>query len=488
MSTIGITYDGIAITNRVLYRRSSFQSQLAAQPGTFEIVCKDLSRTDDYVTGKEVVLTVDGTPLYGGYVTQVTRTFALPADEIPSDARLWILRGVDYNILFDKRVIHNRLNYTSQIPTLTGTVYDGAAVRKLAADYLDIPTGFNTTTYVDDTVIINPNGGPYSFAAQGTTWRQQMEDIRKMGATLYYIDGAKNLHLLAYEDVLSSWGFSDVPGGIYIGMREVTVTEDISSMVNDALVWGGSEDAGAVRFYREQDAASQTAHGRWQWPEEHLGEPNYQLQESVTTRAKAIVNGPPGVYEGVQRGLKHPQWQVDLKWWAHQVPAGNHLIAGSVVPINLTTFGAPLDPIYLPLRSFRIDFPNKVAEVNEAHVQFTGAFGVQISDPHSFWSYLRGLRGGRNLSSVASFGDASTGTTYGGLGQFTPIPAPDGTVTAFSLPVGGYILGTLQVYREGKLLPADGYSVTPTSAPGGTFTITPAPSTGDWIHVVVRTS
>lgn len=503
MSSIVITYDGTDITNRVIYNRARFAGQMAAQPGTFEITCKDPLRTQSYITGKEVTLDVDGVRLFAGYVTMVTRAFGLPVDIVPSDARVWVLRGVDYNILFDKRVIRNTSNYLEAISLGTSLRYDGDVIRTMCASYLDIPTGFDTSTHVYNITHANPGGTEFVYSTQGSTWREEMDKLLLLSAGLYYIRPDKALHYVPIDLAEASWGFSDTPDGTTtIGPRDVVATEDASAMVNDALVWGGAteytnfelppDQQGAVVFARQQHATSQTTHGRWQYAEARWGETTFFDQLAVDQRANAIVNGPPGSEptEGqLVRGMRAPQWQIRATWFARDVPGNNHLWPGQLVTFYLSTFGQAVNPIVLPLRSVDISFPAKSDQINEAEIAFTGTFGVQLSDPWSIWAAIRRMRSRRVTSTGVTpvYTDASTATAYGGLGQFTPTPAPNGSATLFDI-TGGYVADTLQVYLDGYLLPAQGYSISQTSPAAGTFTITPAPQTGSWLHAVCRTA
>jgi hypothetical protein len=500
MANIVIRYDNTNITSRVIFNSARFSGQMAAQPGTFEFTCKDPQRNQNYVTGKEITLDVDGERLFAGYLTMVTRTFGLPVDIVPSDARVWVLRGVDYNILFDKRVIRNTSNYTEAISLGTTLRFDGDVIRTMCANYLDIPAGLNTSTHVYNITHANPGGTEFVYQTQGTTWREAMDRHLELSNGLYYIRPDKTLHYVPVELSTAPWGFSDTPNKTTsIGPRDVTATEDASAMVNDALVWGGAteltgwdgavEGAGAVVFARHQNAASQSTHGRWQHGEARWGEQTYYDQAAVDQRARSIIDGPPGTDLEETRGLKHPQWQIKATWYSKDVPSNTHLWPGQLVTFNLSTFGSALNPIVLPLRSVDISFPAKTDAVNVADVMFTGTFGVQFSDPFSIWAYMKKLRYRKRTASglIPVYDDSATSTIYGGLGQFTPVPAPDGVTTDFGIPVGGYIQDTLQVYFNGLLLPSQGYTVAQLSPVAGTFRITPAPPTGTWLHVVCRT-
>ena len=176
----------------------------------------------------------------------------------------------------------------------------------------------------------------------------------------------------------------------------------------------------------------------------------------VRTRARRIVDGPPGT-DPYTTGRKDPQWQITLTWDAFRVPSNNHLWPGQLVTIDLTTMGGVLHPMTLPLRSINISFPVKSPESGEAEVVFSGKLPVlQLTDPWQIWSILRRNRRRIRQAFMSTYDKNSTSATYGGLGQFTPSPAPNGSVTEFDLPLGGYIAGTLQVYRNGLKFPVAG--------------------------------
>lgn len=517
-SQVVITYDGTDITDKVLFATASFEAQLNAQPGTFEFTVSDVDQTMSFITGKEIVLTIDGTRTYGGYLTMVSRKFAFPVDDTVTEGpegvetRQWVLRGADYNLLFDKRVLRNASNYLSQLPSFTSSRMDGDLIRnELCARFLDIPAGFNTTNLVDDVTCPYNDcsvSEPTAWMQQGTTWRKQMEDFAQFSGAVWYIDAAKFLHWHALEDVESRWGFSDVPNnktitivpstwqGATYGFRELDGTEDGSLIVNDALIWGGSEWAGqgGTVFSREENAASIALHNRWQLAETHFGELGYGIQRGVDVRSNLIVNGSPGAVAGDQnRGLRFPQWNFRFAWYAHDVPTisgqKDHLNPGDLVPIILYTFGTDaLHPLIqtLPLRQVRISFPNLDPD-GFGYVRYDGFFGLQLSDPWSLWRYL--LRAQSRISkiqtTVSAVDNVSEDAMYGSFGNFYPNESPDGSRTTFTVKFG-YIGGTTTVFLNG-ILQRPGADYEESSPADGEITFFVAPQVTDWIWVQCRT-
>lgn len=520
-SDISIKKNGVDITNKVLFSTARFELQQGAVPGTADLTVKDVDQTFDATTGDELTLDIDGSRQWGGYILQVARQFALPVVDTttPSEvsARQFRLTAVDYNILFDKRVIHNPADHLHHLPYFTLDQTMGALLRNdLFANYLDISgDGLNTTTYVDNTFVPNfdANGNPVSngskkgsWPQQGTYWREAMEGFSKYG-TIYYIDGSKNVHFHEAEDVVAGWGFSDVPNNLPLpnatatyGMREYEDIEDASAMANDALVWGGSEWAGTggTVFSRKQNSGSITAHGRWQYSEVRFGDLKDQGQ--VTARANVIVSGnTTGAVGGdTARGLSVDQKQIRLAWFGHDVPSlsgvKQHLKPGQVVTTKMyvmTEDGINPLTIVLPLRSIKISFPiipsTGTPADPQTYVRFDGYFGVQMSDPWWMWKLLRDLSARQQIV-VSTADSSSTSVIYGAIGSFQPTPATNGSTTVFSIPFA-YIPGTTQVYKgpTGALaLQTVGTDYTESAPDAGQITFTSPPSGSHVIWIVCR--
>jgi hypothetical protein len=518
-STVAITVAGINVTNKVLFRTARFESQLGAIPGVGELTLKDPDQELEFFTGDEWTIDVDGTRLWGGFVILVNGRFAFPAVDTtnPSQvkARQWLLQGVDYNILFDKRVIHNPSDHFHHLPFFNLDQTMGDLLRnELFALYLDLgDDGLNTTTFVDDTFVprFDADGVPDpdatkkgSWPQQGSYWRKAMEDFAQYG-TVYYIDGSKNVHFHEVEETVAPWGFSDVPNKLALpdpdatyGMREYEDIADASGMANDAFVWGGSEWAGSgggTVFARKQNAGSITAHGRWQYAETRFGE--LKDQGSVTARANVISSGnTTGAVGGdTARGLAVDQSQIRLAWFAHDVPllSGSkaHLKPSDVVTVTMHVLGDGVNPkvLVLPLRSIKITFPT-LDSTGKGYVRFDGFFGVQLSDPWWLWKFLRDSQPGSRPPPVVSTvdGDSDTGL-YGAFGSFEPTPDPNGVQTTFQLPFA-YIVGTQSLYR--KLSGGTGFELlttgdyTTSGAAEGQFSMVAPPDTGDELWFTCR--
>ena len=526
-SVVVLKYDGNDITTDVLWNSARFESQINAVPGTFGFTVVDRNHTYNFITGKRISLEVDGTMAYGGFVIQVQRSYPFSAmdtttidpGEVP---RYWQIQGVDFNVLFDKRVLRNPSDYLHQLPNFTGDRMDGWLIKHMMSLFLDVD-GIEYNTYVED---IRPpfNGTPDAsrkgaWLQQGSYWRKQMEDFAQFTGGIWYLKptpaGSSDfaeLHYHAIENVVHRWGFSDAPNkgttvssspasyqNVTIGPREIDATEDGSVIINDALIWGGSQWAGrgGTVFAREENTASIDDHYRWQLAETHFGEDGYKLQEGVDVRADIIVNGPPGAVAADQnRGLKYPQWNFRHVWFAHQVPTlsgvRNHITPGSLVTIQLVVFGPDGSPLVqlLPLRSVAISFL-ELDPTGKGYVRYEGFFGLQPDDPWSLWRYILRNRG-KILSGALTFVDQdSTATVYGATGNFIPTPTPNGSATVFTIAFG-YVINSTRVYlrrpgETGAALLNEGSDYVETDPINGIITMTSAPPSGSVLLVNCRT-
>lgn len=500
---IQFTYDGDPIGDGaggkqgVIFDKTTFTQQMNAIPGEFAVYVRDPEVGFDFRTGKEIVALENGVPIAGGFITQISKTHLFPDFLSPT----WVLRGIDWNILFEKRVIHTKSEdpaaWVKHLPSMAGSSYDGDVIRKMVTDYADMD-GFDDTSGIEDILpsVLHEDGS--AWPEKRFVWPQQGSKIREifdnmfapLAAAQYFFAPDKRLIYRPFDEALKNWGFSDDPDPDAdpptYGFREMEATVDGSAMVNDAIIWGGSEFAGAgtTFYYRKQDSASISAHGRWQWAEANLGQPGYKLPGSVKARAIAIVDGvalgtsPTPEINISNVGQKNEQWQLHFAWHGHRVP--ERLVPGDIVPITLSLFG---ETRRLPLRSVTISFPTLDGvgdDAGKAYVRYEGDFSLSISDPWSLWHLLLKAQNRRVRPYLGHSQDGSTTTAYGGYGNFTPTNV-SGLV--YKLPFG-YIPGSLLVY-EARLLLVPKVDFDETDPEAGTFTLHASPSGG--LYATCRT-
>lgn len=528
-STIQLLVNGTEdITQNALYAQTRFEVVGSATPGTGRVVLKDPQRVLNFTTGDEVALIVDDVRVWGGLMLDKGEGHFFPAVDTTDLNAVhdlqWQLNLTDYNIYMDKRVVRNTSNYL-RVP-MVGPGKMGAVLRQAIPNYMDVPPGFDYTTFVDNTNVdwASVDGGPAPLANNvGDTWRHVLDLFALQGGFEWRVDAHKRLHFHALEALESAWGFTDYnPDGVRrIGFREGRIREDGMQMVTDALVWGGHaiqlEDAPVdqapvfarypdppantqtvrgevLTAEREQQAINRIAeYGRWQRAEVRIDEVGFFEQQDVTLRAASIVSGPDvGTEEifGLDVGLNRPVWQVSLSWFAHQVPGKQHIVPGNIVPLTFWTMGDGVNPLvlYLPLRTLSISFPTLPPELPGedplTYVRFDGEFGISYSDTRYLWRFLRAKN--RNSQTVLStIGQESSSSVAGALGGFRPIESPDGERTEFTMP-HSYLSGTTEVHLNG-LLQRPRYEYIESRAAQGKITFAQAPHADDTIWVIMRT-
>jgi hypothetical protein len=523
-SDISITYDSTEISHKVVAALTSFNVQANPISGNWTMVVRDKDQSFAPTSGRKISLTVDGVQLVGGYNTRIGRGdfFAAVDTTNPGSlkTRKWTLTGPDFNILFDKRVVHDPGDHFSalRIPEAKRTL--SKALIHLFDNYIDGIVGLDYTTYVDD-IDIDYGREDGLYIQQGSYLREQMEDFAKWGALTYYIDGGFNLHFHEYESIRKPWCFVDAhPNKVNsIGFREGGYEEDFDVLVTDGLVWGGSalakgddpedEEGIGVVFARYPDypivdatynnrlqsAAKEQAafdrqakYGRWQRAEVAIGQSNYLTQASVKQRAFTMVAGQTGVPPslGIEGGFNKPIERMTATWFAHDVPGGDHVRPGEVMDFILYTQGADAQhPLVasLPLRSLRISFPalpgNNPAHEPLSYVRFDGEFGTSMSDSRYLWKYLQRRDRRRDRRASVSVDNSSISGVPGARATIYPLQTPDGVLDYFDLPFS-LTYGTVDVYLNG-IRQREGLDVYILGAQIG---FTTPPEIGDQIYVI----
>lgn len=496
-STISITYDGSEISQYVVFKTATFDMNANAAPGRFSFVVKDTTRSLTFQPGKEVILTIDGQRLFGGFVFVVKRLFAFPvvdtSDINDVTARQWHISGSDYNILFDKLVLNNPSNYTKALNHSRD--YDDNLIKNYLSNYVDVPAGFDWTSRVKRIKKVGTSRDGYDFPTQGTKFREAMEDFRKRTGATYFIDANMRLNFHAVAQSQHTWGLTD-KGGVsgFIGARDITASHDGTQMVTDALVWSGNEvyadsenyqpEGGGMFFSRFPDPPANTevvdgtevwtaaeeqrgidrqnTWGRWQYAEHNFGEGN--APDLGAWRAKHLVIGPAGAGGPEQEigGLGQPLWDVTMTWFGHDVPGGSHIPAGYLTDIILYALGtSETNPLvlYLPMRHCVITFPVRPEVSSETYVQFTGSFGIQYSDHRKLWKAMKkGRRETKNnlpdvvatqtpTSRYSEF-DAVDPTVDPRYFSYLKLTGVRQTATTYSIGKA-YIVGSTDVYVNG---------------------------------------
>lgn len=368
MSTIVIRINGTNVTADVIFSDAAFGSQVNGQPGPANLRVRDKGHIHNFKAGQTLTLDVDGTRVWGGWMTLVQPAYAFKVDDT-TDAteteRLWIITGVDYNMLFSKRFLINVAHPTKQIPNFPAGTHDDTLIFDMVANLLDLSGDGITTGGVDHVGSPNPDHAG-NVGNPGDSWGAAMNIIRQPIGSIFYITPGKVLTYVDVDTADAPFALSDTPSGAEIGYADMTIQRDATNMVNDALVWGaGTSPSHTIKFGRSEDATSIAAHGRWQ-----SGEFTTLLfrQASVDLRASTKVYGSPSN----KRGGKDDAVAVTCTVFQ------SGFVAGQKVDFRSDVFGYH---DVLPIRRMQITFPTPTS------VQYTMTLSHDIDGAWSYYEF-----------------------------------------------------------------------------------------------------
>jgi len=347
MAVIVIRYDGVNISNDVMFRETTFSSQADGIPGQCSVVINNQNQqwdTGDFVSGKTLELLVDGVRMWDGWVFNVNRSWPFPALDTRTPASIptrWTLQGLDRNYLLQKRVLYRQDDPDDPrgFKIWPQGTPDKKALNYVLNNYVDL-SGDNLKFDIRE--IDTP--GPYedfTLGYVGAPLGVAFEDCAKMTGGVFFISPKRVLTYLSDLIPTKSWGLSDVPTGNDVGYREVKATLDFSLAANEAKVWGaGKGDANPV-FANVRNSDSVAKYGLWQWGDLFLGA---YKQQTVNRRARTYIYGSPSH----RRGHDEPVPMVECAVF------NTSLHAGDVVNFTMESFDYSE---VLPIRQCSITFP-----------------------------------------------------------------------------------------------------------------------------------
>jgi len=342
-----IRVNGVDITDDVVFSDAKFTTLVNGQVGDFTCRVRDTTRTRNFTTGAEITVDINGIRRFGGFLTQPKRMYAFPAPDTSNISRVdrfIVLRGTDYNILFQKRIVYDKANPKNvRLRSWDPDSRDDVVIKYVFDHYTDLNA--DGVTYDGVTHVDTPNPDRRGvIASGGLTFGDAMREINRLINGVWYINPYKELCFVDVDTPTASKSMSDRPvGPSEVGYRDFTMTENAANMVNDALIWGAGTGSTRVAFGRATDDDSIAEHGLWQF-----GEFTSALfrQASVNKRANSIVYGSPAS----KRGGKDDQdsWIVTTYDQSFNV--------GDKVTIESEVFGTS---DVVPIRRMTVSFPTK---------------------------------------------------------------------------------------------------------------------------------
>jgi hypothetical protein len=317
---VSITVSGIDVSDWAIFPECEFSCGIKTEPGQFTLSLLDGGF--EFIGGENVRLYIGEKLYFGGHVMSVTRTNLFPAGNELGDANKLVLSGTDYSHILDRFIAYDHLDGRKELKSFKSGVSEGAVLRYCFAHYFDVPDGMEVGSYITSGVAIDTDGQPWKAVRPGDSMKSLLSLLSRTTKSVWFIDPYFRLHVQEQYERVGSYSLADDVGsdaeGNVIGIRDVTLWEDMTQMANDALVWGVENDP--VVFHRTTSDGSVGKYGTWQ-----QGEWSQQMykNESVTQRARMIVE---------RLGLE------PFKFFRATV-FRHGIYPGDLVPVSLTQFG-----------------------------------------------------------------------------------------------------------------------------------------------------
>lgn len=328
--TATITVGAVDISEHVVYAQTQFTLSAAAQPGTCNIYVRDVASVLSFNEGASIVLDIDGTTMWRGYLFDLEMVYINEDDE---SKRGWRLSGVDLNILLDKLIMYNHadprkypdgggtykrrkvirdgqtIGYQVTVPRDT---YDGDYVKAMLKDFdIDLVVPTIKKGRIESVGMINPDG-PFTPPSAGVTMRDFLIDVSRNvqrsepGSAIWYIDPEAYLVYRAQDEFYAPFWVGDADPSGYINgvqgenVRSLRIRRTISNLKNDVLVFAGELNPSPnsrqkrLKYKHKVNQSSIDTYGRFQHAETLK---SGWRQQTVNARANKIINqqGTPGI-------------------------------------------------------------------------------------------------------------------------------------------------------------------------------------------------
>jgi len=331
---IVIAIDAEDITTDVMYDRTEFVSQANGQAGTCHIAVLDRGRTQTFATGQRIYVTVNDLRVWSGYIMRVKRVYPFVAHS-PAERTIEI-EGLDVNVLFQKRYVFDQVTFTNgEGPEYPAYTDDTVVLADLFDNYLDL-SGDDLDTYSLITHVGTANENQKGYPIKpGESWGETMRRIGALVSPIFYINPNRQVIWSDVDVEDAPFELSDNPGAGQVGVANLSITKDGSSIINDVLlVAAGPGPVATPVSKRLQDATSIADHNRSQFGALISG---IWKQATIDRVASTYVNGSPQSL----RGHKNDKVSVICTVFQHGLRVGHkvRVVSGvwgfdDVVPIR----------------------------------------------------------------------------------------------------------------------------------------------------------
>lgn len=387
MSTIVIECDGVDITDDVIISDARFESHANAEPaqGNFRVLDwrNNLSYNPRtlFVSGKEVTIDVDGTRVWGGWITSVQYAYGFDVVDTtdPEDVeRFFVVNVTDYNVLFSRRFLFDKDHPTRELKTFPVGTHDDDMIAYMVANYLDLTgDGIDTSTHVHH--VGTPNQyQEFRLAAISDNWGQAMTRIAQQPGAVFYINPDKKLVYRDDETETASHGLSDRPDTGQIGYREMEILSSATDMANDVMFWGAGLGSSKMVFKRYKDQDSIDRHGRLQYG---VLAGDVWKQDTIDLMATSYVDGSP----------QHLRGHKDDHVFVRATVFEPVFRVGQVVAFECQSHGFSDN---IPVRKMALTFPTQNSVRFDLELSHDLDEGLSFADPPVYPTWPPGGGGG----------------------------------------------------------------------------------------------
>jgi hypothetical protein len=390
MSVVVIRVAGNDITDDVEITSAKFTTVVNGAIGTVALRIRDDDHSHDFATGDTVTLEVDGALVWSGFLTKASKTYPFDVEDTTNPTatpRYWALGGVDYNVLFNKRIIFDAAHPADHVSFhYAAGEWDDVIVNDLFDNYLDLSgDGLSRAgvTRVDRAILdikgVSTRGG--TVASAGFTWKQAMDVVARATGAVYYIDADKVVNYVDVDTADSDYTLTDQPSGPNdVGYQRFELLENGTGLINDMLVWGTAIGSDHVVFARAQDSTSMNEHTLMQAA---LVTSGLYKQASANLVAASVIDGTPAS----KRGAKNDQISFMCRVFeplfrgGQKVTLENGIFGYSdVLPIRrlTVTFASPTEPYFDLILSHDIDQPVSLFETIFPHIPGIDGGGITL--------------------------------------------------------------------------------------------------------------
>lgn len=233
---IDIKINGISRTSQIDWHSYQLINVLTKEIDTLEFNLKVHSgKTYKPSLGQEVIVSEDGTKIYGGYIVEAEK-------KIEAMVQTWRITCKDYHYGLDRKLVYK--NFKNE--------YAGDIIKYIATNYT---SGFTT-----DNVSLGNSISSIRFNYE--TVSRAIQQIAERINYDWYVDENKDIHFFSKESYIAPFELNDVDGNFI--WNSLIINEHINQIKNSIFVQGGIQSLGHKVFKDRGNGITRTFSTRYE--------------------------------------------------------------------------------------------------------------------------------------------------------------------------------------------------------------------------------